>query len=148
MKEARGLRELTYKRYEYTSAVTGAEDTIHTGNLLTFVYDIPHFDACGVCPPFHIANQSFSKGRAGGGMSPGTSWEPFTISLDEYSISVEAIQHTPISEIRPHARYAFVALKFDHSLDSIGEWLDWFGASCKKHRESRHEELRKAGAMS
>jgi hypothetical protein len=61
MKEARGLRELTYKRYEYTSAVTSAEDTIHTGNLLTFVYDIPHFDACGVRPPFHIANQIFSK---------------------------------------------------------------------------------------
>jgi hypothetical protein len=50
--------------------------------------------------------------------------------------------------IKPHARYAFVSMKFDHSLDGIGEWLEWFRASCKKYRESWHDELRKAGAMS
>ncbi len=53
-------------------------------------------------------------------MSHGTSWEPFTISEDEYAALVDAVQSTPISEIKPYARYAFVALKFDRSLDNIG----------------------------
>lgn len=142
------VKEITYKRYEYTSALVGDEDTIHTGTLLTFVYDIPYFDACGVFPPMHIANQIFLRGEAGGGMSPGTSWEPFTVTDAEYGTLIEAIQDTPLEEIKPHARYAFVKFKFDHSLDGIGTWLEWFSACCEKHRQSWHQELRDAGAMS
>jgi len=145
MADAAKLRQITYERYEY---VGQEENTIHTGTLLAFVYDIPHFDACGIFPPFHIANQIFIKGKAGGGMSSGTSWEPFAISEGEYSALVEAVQSTPISEIKPYARYAFVPMKFDHSLDGIEEWLDWFRASCHKHRAAWHEELEKAGAIS
>jgi hypothetical protein len=143
----KSVREITYERYEYTRAMVGDENTVHTGTLLTFVYDIPYFDACGVFPPLHIANQIFLRGEAGGGMSPGTSWEPFAISDDEYATLVEAVQNTPIGDVKPHARYAFVPMKFDHSMDAIGEWLEWFRACCQKHRESWKEELRKAGAM-
>lgn len=139
------MRQVRYEGYE---SLGQEEATPHTGSLLTFVYDIPYFGACGVFPPFHIANQIFLRGKAGGGMSPGTSWEPFTISETEYAALVEAIQRTPITEIKPHARYAFAPMKFDHSLDDIEEWLEWFRASCQKHRESWHDELRKAGAMS
>ena len=142
------LREVTYERYEYTSACVGDENTVHTGTLLTFVYDIPYFGACGVLPPLHIANQIFSTGRLGGGMSPGTVWKPFIISQDEYAALVGAIQRTPISEIKPHARYAFVPMEIDHSFDEIAEWLEWVGAVCKKHREKWHSELRRVGAMS
>jgi hypothetical protein len=142
------VRDVTYKRYEHTAAMVGDEDTTHTGTLLTFVYDIPYFDACGVFPPLHIANQIFLRGEAGGGMSPGTSWEPFSISDNEYRALAELVQNTPVEDIKPHARYAYAKMKFDHSLDTFEAWLDWVKACCEKHRQARHEELRKAGAMS
>jgi hypothetical protein len=143
MAESTKLREVRYERYEYLG-----QTTVHTGSLLTFVYDIPHFDACGIFPPFHVANQIFIKGTAGGGMSPGTSWEPFAISEKEYSALVEAVQRTPLAEIKPHARYAFVAMKFDSSFDHIDERRDWFQAVCNKHRSAWHEELERAGTLS
>jgi hypothetical protein len=90
----------------------------------------------------------FSGGTLGGGMGPGTSWEPFTVSEDEYAALVEAIQDTPLEEIKLHARFAFVKFKFDHSLDGIETWYGWVSACCKKHRESFHRELRGAGATS
>jgi hypothetical protein len=130
-------RQIKYTRYEHTVAVAGGEDTVHTGSLLTFVYDLP-IGACGIFPPLHLANKIFSRGTAGGGMSPGTDWEPFTVSLDEYAELVEAIQSTPLSEIRPHARYASLPFKFDHSFDDIVELIDWQQAVCEKHREQYH----------
>src|SRR5690349_16144902 len=142
------IKEITYKRYEYTSALVADGDTSHTGTLLTFVYDIPYFAACGVFPPLHIANQIFRRGEAGGGMSPGTSWKPFTVTRAEYDALVEAIRNTPLVKIQPHARYAFVKFKFDHSFDGIETLREWFSACCKKHRQAWHQELRDAGAMS
>jgi hypothetical protein len=137
------LRDMTYQRYEFHAD----ENTVHTGTLLTFVYDIAYFSACGVFPPPHIANQLFSSGAVGGGMSPGTKWEPFTLSEDEYAALAEAVKQTPVSEIKPHARYAFLQMKFDHTFDDISEWAAWTGAVCKKHREDWHAALKKAGAM-
>jgi hypothetical protein len=141
-------RRIKYTRYEFTAAQAGEEDTVHTGNLLTLVYDIPYFGACGIFPPLHLANEMFSRGTLGGGMGPGTSWEPFTVSEDEYAALVEAIQDTALEEVKPHARFAFVKFKFDHSLDGIETWYGWVSACCKKHRESFHRELRDAGATS
>jgi hypothetical protein len=141
-------RQITYTRYEFTAAQAGEEDTVHTSTLLTFVYDIPYFGACGIFPPLHLANEMFERGTLGGGMGPGTSWEPFTVSEDEYTALVEAIQETPLEEIKLHARYAFVKFKFDHSLHGIETWYAWVSACCKKHRESWHRELRNAGATS
>lgn len=138
------LREVTYQRYEHLGEGNG----VHAGSLLILVYDIPHFDACGIFPPLHIANQIFISGKAGAGMGPGTSWEPFAISEAEYGSLAEAVQNTPVSEIKLHARYAFVAMKFDPSFDHIEERRDWFQAVCQKHRSAWHEELEKAGAYS
>jgi hypothetical protein len=113
-----------------------------TPKTLTIIFG---FQQCGVFPPLQIANQIFSKGTAGG--SPGTEWEPFTLSEDEYAALVEAVKKTPVSEIT-YARYAFLPMKFDHPFDDISEWQIWFGAVCKKHREDWHAALKKAGAMS
>jgi hypothetical protein len=137
-------REIRCERYEYHAE----ENTVHTGTLLTLVYDIPYFNACGVFPPIHIANQIFSRGTAGGGMSPGTKWEPFTLAEDEYAALAEAVKLTPVSEIKPHARYAFLPMKFDRRFDNISGWQAWFAAVCKEHREAWYADLRKAGAMS
>lgn len=145
MGESQRLREIQYQRCEYD--VPG-QVSPHTGTLLIFVYDIPHFAACGIFPPLHIANQILIRGKAGGGMNAGAQWEPFAISDEEYRQLAEAVQSTPISQIKPHARYAFLPMKFDHSFDDIEEWQDWFRAVCQKHRNAWHEELERAGMTS
>jgi len=61
MERSTNLREVRYERYEHR----GGENSIHTGTLLTFVYDIPYFDACGEFPPLRIANQILLSGTAG-----------------------------------------------------------------------------------
>ncbi len=68
------LRTVTYKCYEFHE-----EPEPRGGSLLSFVYDIPYFGACGVFPPLHVVNQIFLRGGASGGMSPGASWEAFTL---------------------------------------------------------------------
>lgn len=142
MSELPALRQVSYERHE----ALGRGHTLHTASLLTFVYDIPHFDACGIFPPLHIANQIFITGKAGSGMGPGTTWEPFIISEEEYRGLVEAVRGTPVSEIASQARFAFVVMKFDPSFDHIEERREWFQAACNKHRSTWHEELERAGA--
>jgi hypothetical protein len=117
-----------------------------TGTLLTFVYDIPYLGACGVFPPLHIINQVFSSGGETGGMSPGATWQPFTISKEEYKALVSALKMTPLSEIKPHARYTDVTMKCAPDFDHIQDRIAWIRAVCSKHRDSWHEELSKARA--
>jgi hypothetical protein len=109
------------------------------------VYDIPYFPACGVFPPLHILNQVFSHGGGDGGMSPGASWKPFTVTQEEYGTLVQAVKDTPLSEIKPYARYAWLPMKFDSSFDHIADWVEWMAAICAKHRDGWHEEQRRAG---
>jgi hypothetical protein len=77
-------------------------------------------------------------------MGPGTSWEPFTITASEYKALKKAVADTPISEIRDHARYAHIQLKFDNEFYSLKERFEWMSAICEKHRENWRAEL-KAG---
>jgi hypothetical protein len=112
-----------------------------------FVYDIPYFPPCGIFPPLHILNQVFSEGGGDGGMSPGASWKPFKISAEEYSSLIGELRSTPLTEIKPHARYVWIPVKFDPSFDHIQEWIEWMKAVCRKHRDSWHEELEKAGVF-
>jgi hypothetical protein len=133
------LRAVKYRRHEFRHKPTACE-----GSLLTFVYDVPYFDACGVFPPFHIINQILSSGGGDGGMSPGASWKPFTISTDEYEELAEAVRHTPVSEIRPHARYAWLQMKFDVEFDHLTDRIEWMRAVCEKHRDAWHAELEKS----
>ena len=137
------LREVHYWRYEFL----GSKDIPHRGTLLTFVYDVPYFAACGIFPPFHIPNEIFATGTAGGGMSPGTRWEPFTLSEAEYASLVEAVENTPISEIKKQSRYALAPFKFDHTLDDRAARSEWVRAACEKHRERWHRYLQSARAL-
>lgn len=130
------FREITYMRLELHH-----DPEERKGNLLWLVFDIPYFDACGIFPPFHIVNQIFLSGCCGGGMSPGTSCEPFSISEEEHAALVDAVFSTPRSEIAPHARYAWFPRQIDHSFDHIQDYVEWLTAVCEKHRDSFHQKL-------
>jgi hypothetical protein len=135
------LRVINYAREEFHG-----EDEPCQATLLAFVYDIPYFSACGVFPPLHIVNELFSSGLSGGGMSPGASWEPFTISEEEYNELVKAVRETPVSELIPYARYAYLQMRFDNEFDFIVDRMEWMKAVCDKHRDGWHAELERLNA--
>ena len=136
MKSKGKLRELAWERHEYFY-----DPEPRVGSLLWLVFDVPYFDACGIFPPFHIANQIFGSGGSEGGMGPGATWEPFSLLEDEYQALVDAVLSTPAAEIAPHARYAMRPKALDPSFDHIQDRLTWMKAVCDKHRTAWHEKL-------
>jgi hypothetical protein len=48
------LKVVQYVRHEFHG-----EDEHCEGTLLTLVYDIPYFSACGVFPPLAVVNEVF-----------------------------------------------------------------------------------------
>jgi hypothetical protein len=136
-------KKIKYRRHEFR-----ARSKSCNGTLLEFVYDIPYFPPCGVLPPLHILNSFFMHGGGDGGMSPGASWKPFTITQDEYADLAKAVKETPLVEIKPRARYAWVVLEVDASFDHLTDLADWAHAICEKHRDQWHARLRSVGKLS
>lgn len=134
------LRTVKYQRHEFHD-----DPEPYEGSLLTFVYDIPYFPACGVFPPLHILNQVLSSGGLGGGMSPGATWEPFTLGRAEYDGLAEAVRRTPLREIKPFARYASARMKFDDGFDHLKDLFEWTKAVCDKQRASRRARRGRGG---
>ena len=130
------------RRVQYVHTFLHGDDEPREGSLLTFMYDIPYFPPCGVFPPFHILNQQLSSGGSDGGMSPGAIWEPFTITSEEYTKLVEAIESTPLDVIKPHAHYAIAKPIFDHELDGLQDYFTWLMAAGAKHGARYREEAR------
>ena len=130
------------RRVQYVHTFMHGDDEPREGSLLTFMYDIPYFPPCGVFPPFHILNQQLSSGGSDGGMSPGAIWEPFTITSEEYTKLVEAIESTPLDVIKPHAHYAIAKPIFDHELDGLQDYVTWLMAAGAKHGARFREEAR------
>ena len=137
-------------------------------SLLAFVYDIPHFGACGVFPPFHLLNQFLLRGGSRGGMSPGATWEPFSLSPAEYRDLVGAVRTVSPESLRDRARYAHLAFTFDPEFDGdpesypvraevkkwhrhvpadYKEYFEWMGAVCAKHGHRWQAEMKRAGFM-
>lgn len=137
------LRSVRYKRHEFMHRPEKRHDS-----LLVFVYDVPYLAPCGIFPPFHVLNQQLLLGGSDGGMSPGATWEPFSISRQEYDELAAAVQSTDVEELRGRARYAHVRLEFDSSFDHYGDYLAWMSAVCGKHRDDWHVKLKREGFMS
>jgi hypothetical protein len=113
------------------------------GNLLSFVYDVPYFGACGVFPPLHIANQWFISGGADGGMSPGATWEPFQLKKKTFSELLDLVKKTDPKTLKDKARYISIKFIRDKSFDPITDQFEWLEAVCNKHRERFHAEMAK-----
>jgi hypothetical protein len=121
--------------FEYLQAPEQRDES-----LLTFVYDVPYIDACGMFPPLHILNQILTRGASGGGMSPGASWPPFTISVAEYEELWSNIELTNLNDVR--ARYNQIDFLRDTEFDQIELWTEWVPAICRKHRAAYERRLR------
>ena len=134
-------------------------------SLLGFVYDVG-VGACGVFPPVGVLNEYLLHGGSRGGMSPGYTWESFSISHEEYDLLTEAIRTIPPdARMRPPGWWVPPALVFDPEFDgepetypiypgykglppSIGRcppglerYFAWMAAVCGKHRDRYHAEV-------
>lgn len=127
--------EISYLRHEPLPDVEKA-----TGTLLSFVYDIPYFGACGVFPPLHVINQEFAAGGSNGGMSPGATWPPFVIDKQTYDELLLQVRKTDPNSLAGASRYTGIKFVEDNSFDSIEGWLEWYEAACTKHRDWFHRE--------
>ena len=137
-------------------------------NLLAFVYDVPFFAPCGVFPPYHLFNQQLLHGGGSGGMSPGATWEPFSLSSAEYRDLADAIRVVPPELLRERARFAHLQFSFDPEFDvepypiypgyklprylsqlppELVPYVKWASAVCAKHRDRHHAALRQHGFM-
>ncbi|WP_155313727.1 hypothetical protein [Desulfosarcina ovata] len=132
------MRKIKYDRTEFHAGDESVEN-----DLLSFVYDIPYFGACGIFPPIHIVNTIFLEGGGDGGMSPGAIWTPFEITEKEYEELVEAVKNTPLTNLEGKARYCEIQFEFDPEFDHIIDQFDWLQEVCKKHRENFHKKLDK-----
>lgn len=136
------LRRVAYTRHEFRGRDSKREDS-----LLALVYDIPYFGACGVFPPLHLLNQLLLRGGSEGGMSPGATWQPFSLSEQEYQDLVTAVSTVAPKHLRKRARYAHLPYRFDPSFDRHQDYADWMMEVCAKHRSDWHAELKRAGFM-
>jgi hypothetical protein len=115
-------------RYDY-----GCGDKPCEAPLLFFVYDIPYFTSCDVFPSYDLINKIFKAGTNGGGMSPGTTWEPFAITEEEFENLKNEIKNTPIEKIQVYSRYADVPFIIDPSFDHLKDRTEWSREVCKQY---------------
>lgn len=160
------LRRVRYLRYH--GMWHGDRGDPVENSLLAFIYDVPYFGACGIIPPLHLLNQFLMRGGGTGGMSPGATWEPFSLTPEEYRDLVTAVRVVPPESLRDRARYAQVAFTVDPEFEGdpdtypvLGEaktwerrippeykeYNTWARAVCAKHRDAWHAKLRSAGFM-
>ena len=134
------LRRISYVRHEFPGRSSNRE-----GSLLVLVYDIPYFGACGVFPPFHLLNQFLLTGGSQGGMSPGATWQPFSLSEQEYQDLAAAVRAVSPKTLLRKARYAQLSYKFDPSFDHHRDYFEWMSDVCAQHRNAWQRELKRGG---
>lgn len=128
------------EEFEYSRHDFHHEPKIVKGTLLSFVYDIPYFGACGVFPPLRIANKIFKSGGGDGGMGPGASWKPFRLNKKTYEMLFETILKTDPITLSNRSRYYHIKFIEDKSFDHIKEQFEWQKTTCDKHRDWYHEQ--------
>ena len=132
------MKTIKYQQHEFHHDPVDREAV-----LSTFVYDVPYLGACGIFPPRRIANQRFIRGGGDGGMGPGASWEPFTLSEVEYQELVAVLKDLDPKTLGQDARFTSIKFEFDPAFDSIPDRISWLKAVCEKYREAYHDKMKR-----
>jgi hypothetical protein len=129
------MRRIRYERREFPGNPEAMED-----DLLSFVYDIPYFGACGIFPPFYLINRTFGSGGSDGGMSPGAIWSPFEITGEEYGELVKAVAMVRPGKLINRTRCGKIQFQFDSECDNIAEYHERVKQVAKKPARTTSEE--------
>ena len=115
------MREIAYVRHDFHHP-----DEARHAPLPVFLLDVPYALAFGVIPPPHLLNQLLASGGGDAGMSPGTSWVPFSLDEAEYADLVRALLGLDLRGVGDAARFVPDAIREDRTLwsaKSNGRWL-------------------------
>lgn len=114
------------------------------GQLVAFVYDAPSFSVCGISAPLGVFNSLLREGAVGGGMSPGATWDPFSIEEAEYQELLVSIQETDPRSLEGRARFISIKIEVDCAFDDLDDFYEWAHKVGEKHRSAFHEKVREA----
>jgi hypothetical protein len=127
---AEEMKTITYKTH--WSAGAGVKRKLP---LSEFILDIFLIGADGVLPPFHVLNEFLQEGGNNGGMSPGTTWKPFTITESEYDELVETLLRLNVEDAkRTHPYINFMKIQVDESLHHHPTYYQWQAGIALKYQ--------------
>lgn len=129
------MREVRYK----THWSYGGAASKHKAPLAELVLDILYLmETNGVIPPLHVLNEVLLQGGDNGGMSPGTSWRPFSITAIEYEELVEALLNLDVAEAKNiHPYITFRKVVVDDTLHKCSTYLEWLFKVTNKYSTFR-----------
>ncbi|MGL1958649.1 MAG: hypothetical protein OCD00_15185 [Colwellia sp.] len=87
-----------------------------------------HINCCKQFPPFHILNEELLTGGRDQGMSGGSFWKPFEISIVDYNELKEDVLTDPELDF-----------KYDQELEIKRNVKQWCGAVMTKHNPRRRK---------
>jgi hypothetical protein len=125
------MRTVTYKTF-WSYAGRGQTKR---GTLADLVLDIPYLLPWGVIPPLHVLNEHLATGGTNGGMGPGTTWKPLTITPDEYTDLVAYLLGLDSEAVRPQHPYLYAkTLQVDPAFDHCTTFALWIHETAEKYR--------------
>lgn len=123
---------IKYTRHEFHASDQNGE-----APLEVFLLDIPYLLMYGVIPPLPVINEILKSGGGDGGMSPGTSWEPFTITETEYKELVSCLLALDLNQMTQQMQVRFVPDEIieDQSFNTISTHAEWLINISKKYKK-------------
>lgn len=88
-------------------------------------------------PPLKVIDAVLRRRGGDGGMSPGASWEPFTVAEAEYRELVGVLLALDLAEATKQARFVKPSLREDSSLHHHSDLIAWSRAAKEKHGASQ-----------
>jgi hypothetical protein len=99
--QASARRKVSYVRHGFHS-----DDEPRVAPLAVFVLDVPYLiSPNGFIPSRRVMNQVLSKGGGDAGMSPGASWEPFSLDEAEYEALLHELLEIDVSALSDAVRF-------------------------------------------
>lgn len=127
------MQRIKYNRHEFHQNKPEKREEI----LPAFLLDIPYLLYYGVIPSRSVINSVLLNGGGDGGMGPGTSWEPFEISEEEYEEVIKEWKKMDIKIEFLKGRFRYNPVMFIEDDDILKHWkhMNYLTASRKKYEE-------------
>lgn len=100
-----------------------------------FILDIPYGLYFSIAPGLQALNDLLLTGKAGGGMGTGVTWEPFTITSEQYDAIADAWRRFDLRSLLkiPESAMPDLSFVFDADILAIPKHNDYLRAASTKY---------------